>query len=193
MNNILDYQGYRFFQAKFDPDEKGTILSVNHDFWGTWITYIGYFFLYVGLIVILFDKNSRFADLRRKLDKVREKKASMLTILVLFFSIGASAQHMHAPAKPAPAVIDSIIHANAVSKEHAAKFGSLVIQDFGGRMKPINTFSSELLRKVYKSETYQGLTPDQVLIYDAIYRCATNARSSKLLVFCAYLGVEKRK
>ena len=35
INNILDYKGYRFFQANFDPDEKGTVLSVNHDYWGT--------------------------------------------------------------------------------------------------------------------------------------------------------------
>ena len=41
MNHILNHKGYRFFQASFDPDEKGTVLSVNHDFWGTWITYIG--------------------------------------------------------------------------------------------------------------------------------------------------------
>jgi hypothetical protein len=32
MNNILDYEGYRFFQSSFDPDEKGTVLSVSHDF-----------------------------------------------------------------------------------------------------------------------------------------------------------------
>jgi hypothetical protein len=32
MNNILDY-GYRFFQSSFDPDERGTVLSVSHDFW----------------------------------------------------------------------------------------------------------------------------------------------------------------
>jgi hypothetical protein len=32
MNNVLDHDGYRFFQSGFDPDEKGTILSVNHDF-----------------------------------------------------------------------------------------------------------------------------------------------------------------
>ena len=31
MNNILNHEGYRFFQASFDPDEKGTILSVNKD------------------------------------------------------------------------------------------------------------------------------------------------------------------
>src|SRR5690606_35039248 len=33
MNHVLDHRGYRFFQASFDPDEKGTVLSVNHDFW----------------------------------------------------------------------------------------------------------------------------------------------------------------
>ena len=32
MNNVLDYDGYRFFQSSYDKDEKGTVLSVNHDF-----------------------------------------------------------------------------------------------------------------------------------------------------------------
>ena len=27
MNNILNYKGYRFFQASFDPDERGTVCS----------------------------------------------------------------------------------------------------------------------------------------------------------------------
>ena len=67
MNNILDHKGFRFFQANFDPDEKGTVLSVNHDFWGTLITYIGYFMLYFAMMAILFTKYSRFADLKRKL------------------------------------------------------------------------------------------------------------------------------
>src|SRR5690606_25542489 len=57
MNNILDHRGYRLFQSGFDPDEKGTILSVNHDYWGTMITYIGYFLLYIGMMAILFTKN----------------------------------------------------------------------------------------------------------------------------------------
>jgi cytochrome c-type biogenesis protein CcsB len=59
---------------------------------------------------------------------------------------------------------DSIIQADAFSKEHAEMFGSLIIQDAGGRMKPANTFSSELLRKVSKSDTYNGLNADQVLL-----------------------------
>ncbi|MDM1503753.1 cytochrome c biogenesis protein CcsA [Myroides marinus] len=165
MNNILDYKGYRFFQAEFDRDEKGTILSVNHDFWGTWITYIGYFLLYIGMLAILFDKNTRFGDLRRKLDKIREKKTSVLSLLFLFLSVGVFAQHNHDnPTRPSVAMIDSLVTSTAVDKDHAAKFGELVIQDFGGRMKPVNTFASELLRKVYKGESFHGLNPDQVFL-----------------------------
>lgn len=51
-----------------------------------------------------------------------------------------------------------------VSEKHAAQFGRLVIQDEGGRMKPINTFSSELLRKVSKKDTYEDMNSDQVFV-----------------------------
>ena len=61
------------------------------------------------------------------------------------------------------AQIDSILIANAVSKEHAAKFAQLVIQD-DGRMKPINTFASELLRKVSRKNTYGVLDANQVFL-----------------------------
>ena len=50
------------------------------------------------------------------------------------------------------------------TKEHSSKFGELVIQDSGGRMKPANTFASELLRKVSRSNSYNGLNSDQVLL-----------------------------
>ncbi len=42
MNNILSSGGYRFYQSSYDPDELGTVLSVNHDRWGTSVTYLGY-------------------------------------------------------------------------------------------------------------------------------------------------------
>jgi hypothetical protein len=74
MNHILNHKGYRFFQASFDPDEKGTILSVNHDFWGTWITYVGYFILYIGLLGIMFFGKTRFKSLSKTLEKIRAKK-----------------------------------------------------------------------------------------------------------------------
>ncbi|MFD2518873.1 cytochrome c biogenesis protein [Salinimicrobium flavum] len=168
MNHVLDHKGFRFFQASFDPDEKGTVLSVNHDFWGTWITYIGYTLLYIGLIWILFARGSRFGDLRKMLDKVKKKKSKLSIVLLLFMTTAGFAQeeeHQHENSMVIPkARIDSIIKANVVSEEHAASFGQLVVQDAGGRMKPVNTYSSELLRKLSKSTEYEGLTSDQVII-----------------------------
>ena len=166
MNHVLDKQGYRFFQSSFDPDEKGTILSVNHDFWGTWTTYIGYFLLYFGLMWILFDKGSRFGHLEKTLKKIKKRKKNLATLLLLIIaSFGMNAQeenHDHIDTNLSQ--IDSIIKANAVKEEHAAKFGKLIIQDAGGRMKPANTYSSELLRKLSKSDEYAGLSSDQVLV-----------------------------
>ena len=164
MNNVLDYKGFRLFQASFDEDEKGTVLSVSHDFWGTWITYIGYFFLYFGMMCILFTKHSRFADIKRKLENVKAKKAKFVTILILFFGMNGFAQKHEHENQLSVFQIDSIIEKNTVKSLHAKSFGRLIIQDEKGRMKPINTFSSELLRKVSKSDTYNNLSSDQVFL-----------------------------
>ncbi|MFD1096058.1 cytochrome c biogenesis protein CcsA [Salegentibacter chungangensis] len=167
MNHVLDHKGYRFFQSSFQPDEKGTVLSVNHDFWGTWITYIGYFLLYFGLMWVLFAKGSRFGHLKEMLDKVKVKKNKLglvAALMMLSFSGFAQTSEDHTHIESRKKQVDSIIIKNAVSKEHAANFGRLVIQDAGGRMKPANTYSSELLRKLSKKDHYEGLSSDQVLI-----------------------------
>ncbi|MEN9928954.1 MAG: Cytochrome c biosis protein CcsA [Bacteroidota bacterium] len=175
MNHILDHGGYRFFQASFSPDEKGTVLSVNHDYWGTLITYIGYFLLFFAMMAILFDKNTRFNDVKRKLDAVKKQKEKLLLLLFVLCSFSLQAQdhdgHAH-QAKPAAQALKSQAKINyidsllkyKVPEEQAERFGRLVIQDEGGRMKPINTFSSELLRKVSKSDSYEGMNSDQVLL-----------------------------
>lgn len=163
MNHILDYRGYRFFQAGFDQDEGGTHLSVNHDALGTNLTYIGYFLLYFGMMVILFDKNTRFGDLKEKIEKIKKKKAALMTVFAFFIFGNTFAQnHSHQPTDQKQ--ILEFLQKYKVSEEHAANFGKVVIQDRGGRMKPINTFSSELLRKVSKSDTYEGMSSDQVFI-----------------------------
>ncbi|MFL2628621.1 MAG: cytochrome c biogenesis protein CcsA [Candidatus Marisimplicoccus sp.] len=156
MNNILNHKGYRFFQASFDPDEKGTILSVNKDFWGTFITYSGYLLLFFSMTAIFFIGKTRFKFLSRQLNK--------RNLSILFFTtlLTANAQINNSTAKTE--FIDSIILSNSYSEEHAQKFGEIIIQDSGGRMKPANTFSSELLRKVSRSDNYKGLNSDQVLL-----------------------------
>ena len=191
MNNILDEEGYRFFQASFYPDEKGTKLSVNHDQWGTWVTYFGYFLLYFGLMAILFDRKTRFADLKRMLEKIKDKKSKLLTILLLCFSLTGFAQehseddgHDHSVAtqqehfegdghdhsaqvafeRPKKTTIDSVIRANITPKVHADQFGELVIQDYSGRMMPVNTFASEILRKLSKKDHYEEFDANQILL-----------------------------
>ena len=162
MNNILNHKGYRFFQASFDPDELGTILSVNKDFYGTLITYIGYILLYIGLLATMFYGRTRFKDLGKKLNKLKINRDATKTIILLFSITSLNSQdHTHENKKT---ISDSIVDSYVVSLEHSNKFGELIIQDAGGRMKPINTFSSELLRKVSKSDTYKGLNSDQVLL-----------------------------
>ena len=165
MNHVLDHRGYRFFQASFNPDEKGTILSVNHDQWGTWITYAGYILLYLSMIGIFFIGKTRFKDLSNSLEKINLKKKALTVGLILLGLNGFSLKAQDLVHEQKSAIdFDSIIQADVFSLEHAEKFGELIIQDAGGRMKPANTFSSELLRKVSKSDTYKGLNSDQVLL-----------------------------
>ena len=169
MNHILDHRGYRFFQSGFDPDEKGTILSVNHDMWGTYITYAGYFLLYLGLMAIMFAKNTRFDELRKMLERLKKKKAKLLTAFLILFGLSGFVQaqtkdgHSHQMALKTEQ-IDSILEANIAPKEHADKFARLVIQDASGRMMPMHTFSSEILRKLSKSNTYSKFSSTQVLL-----------------------------
>ncbi|WP_408047599.1 cytochrome c biogenesis protein CcsA [Tenacibaculum crassostreae] len=166
MNHILDHKGYKLFQSsyKIEGEHEQTHLSVNHDFWGTWITYIGYFLLFFGLIASLFVKNTRFDDLKQSLVKIRNKKTT-LSVIALFFSLVSFSQHKeHEPKEITEAQIDSILIANKVDNNHADLFSSLVIQDAGGRMKPAHTFASELVRKVAHTDKFKGMDPSQILL-----------------------------
>ena len=68
MNNALDVKGYRFYQASYDTDEEGTVLSVNKDVAGRRVTYTGYFLLLTGCIVSLVGKNGRIRTLFRQMN-----------------------------------------------------------------------------------------------------------------------------
>ncbi|QOR74095.1 c-type cytochrome biogenesis protein CcsB [Cruoricaptor ignavus] len=192
MNNVLDYKGYRFFQASFDSDRRGTVLSVNHDYWGTLITYIGYAVLFISMFLIFFWKGTQFWKLNKALKDISRKKATVA--LALLMSIQLSAQkiethgtddgsgtsriaereHTHtAPANTAPPLTklrtisaDEIIQSVRIPKEHADKFGYLLVQNIEGRIVPINTQAIDVLRKLYKKDNFKGtngkkLTPEQ--------------------------------
>jgi cytochrome c-type biogenesis protein CcsB len=167
MNHILDHKGYKFFQASYDlsgPVEQ-THLSVNHDYWGTLITYIGYSLLYFGLISLLFAPGTRFDFLKKAYSKIQKKKAALTLLFGLLlssFSFGQDVDHSNKFLTDER--IDSLLTANIVDLEHAEAFNRIVIQDKGGRMKPAHTFASELIRKVHHKETFNDMEPSQVLI-----------------------------
>lgn len=169
MNHILDHRGYKFFQASYDLSggKEETHLSVNHDFLGTFITYLGYSLLYTGMITILFAKYTRFDDLKSGLKKIRKKKMTLSLIGFLLASTITYSQHdskNHTTERISTTKIDSILQANIVEASHAELFSKLVIQDAGGRMKPAHTFASELVRKVSHSDTFKGMNASQVLL-----------------------------
>ncbi len=164
MNNILNYKGYKFFQSSYNITEEyeETHLSVNHDYWGSTITYIGYFLLYAGLFLILFMKNTRFDFLRKSLQKMRANKSKLTTIALLIIgSLAFSQNHNHVMTK---IQIDSALTANHIDISHTEKFSKLIIQDAGGRMKPVHTYASQLLRKVSKHDSYEDMNATQVFL-----------------------------
>jgi cytochrome c-type biogenesis protein CcsB len=155
MNNILNYGGYRFFQSSFDKDELGTYLSVNHDFWGTWISYLGYAILTLGMIFTFFNKKSQFRQLASSLKKMRPIENTITTAIIGVFI---------AFSNPVIAYTPPVQNIKAVNIDHANNFGYLIMQDHRGRMKPMNTFASEILRKLSRKESLYGLTAEQIIL-----------------------------
>ncbi|HRX12331.1 MAG TPA: cytochrome c biogenesis protein CcsA, partial [Draconibacterium sp.] len=148
MNNILKYNGFRFFQSSYDRDEKGTILSVNHDSLGTSVTYIGYLLMAIGMVLIFFNKNSRIKALIKTSAKLREERKKFFAILVfgLFFGINAGAQNTQ------------------YNKDHVSEFGKMLVQSAQGRVEPVNTLASEILRKVARKNSWQGMSSTEVYL-----------------------------
>ncbi|MCK5278547.1 MAG: cytochrome c biogenesis protein ResB, partial [Cyclobacteriaceae bacterium] len=155
MNHILNYGGYRFFQSSFDKDELGTYLSVNNDGWGTWISYIGYALLTLGMILTMFSDKSRFSQLAKNIKKLRQAGAVTASLLITcFISFSTSAYSISTAEQDI----------KAVDIKHATQFGRLIMQDHNGRLKPMNTFANELLRKISRKETIYGLKAEQVIL-----------------------------
>ena len=154
MNHILNYRGYRFFQSSYDQDEQGTILSVNHDLWGTGITYLGYALLFGSLIVSFFTRKTRFSLLTRQLKRIHEQREKLSATMVLFILALVFGGRLQAQSYVG----------DYVKQEHAAAFGKLLTQDREGRIEPVNTTATKILMKIYKKTTYKGLSADQVFL-----------------------------
>lgn len=116
MNNVMDYNGYRFFQSSYDQDEKGTRLSVNSDWWGTNISYLGYLLLAIGMIMSLFAPIGRHRELLDKLKKSKNKRNSNILGLALALAFGFG---FNAPTFAATPQTDEHIHVAGEEHDHA--------------------------------------------------------------------------
>jgi cytochrome c-type biogenesis protein CcsB len=141
MNNVLDYDHYRFFQSSYDQDEQGTILSVNHDYWGTLVSYIGYTLLALGFVITLMTKRSRFLTLSHSINSIRTKRKTMilplLGIILLANATNVKASDSH-----------------VVSKEHAEKFSHLIVQTVDGRFEPVHSMAYDVMHKITRKDKF---------------------------------------
>lgn len=133
MNNIFKYRGFRFYQASYDSDHKGTILSVSYDPYGIAITYAGYLLLLLSMIWLLISKNGNF----RKLIK------SLGIIALIIIPNFASAQR-------------------TLTKDEAKAFGKLSMY-YNGRIVPIDTYARDFTRKITGKSSYKEFNAVQVL------------------------------
>ncbi len=157
MNNTLKYRGYRFYQSSYDQDEMGTVLSVNKDYWGTLITYIGYFLMTLGMILALLTRESYFQKLIRRLKKQTRVKVATILFLLLGISGTVSANEVSQAGIP------------ALDKQLVTEFSELWVHGRDGRVEPMSTLSSEILRKVSRKSSFEGLSPDEVVLSMSLY------------------------
>ncbi|EAH8943928.1 cytochrome c biogenesis protein CcsA [Campylobacter jejuni] len=153
MNNVLDYDGYRFYQSSYDQDEKGTVLSVNKDP-GKIPTYIGYFLLCLGMFMNFLNPHSRFRTLARLINKDTLKHASVI-IFILLLSFGSEKTFAQ----------DLNLTLPVVNTNHAKALAILIVQKSAdGRMVPFDTLSREILEKIHQSDSYKGQNSNAVML-----------------------------
>ncbi|MBD5165120.1 MAG: cytochrome c biogenesis protein CcsA [Helicobacter sp.] len=185
MNNVLDYGGFRFFQSSYDLDEGGTILSVNRDP-GKIPTYIGYTMLVIGLLWEFFAKNGRFTRLSAylKSQNLAVALALGLSLSVPLYAGVDTAQEQNVqttnphtleeieaaiPPITNESILDLIKNLKERSAEHSKKFGRLLVQDFGGRMKPVDTLAMEYVHKMTKKDGFLGLSNMELFLGMMVY------------------------
>lgn len=148
MNHILKYRGYRFYQSSYDPDETGTILSVNHDPAGMYTTYAGYALLFLFIILSIINPRSFFRTVGKSFWNSRYRAHIVMLIVMTALS-------SFSPAMSQQLVLD---------RQEADRFGEVLAQDQKGRTKPLYTISNDILRKVARENSFEGMSSMQVLL-----------------------------
>lgn len=136
MNKVGEYDGWRFFQSGMDPD--GSTLSVSHNPWGTGITYTGYILLGIGMIGFFFQRHTPWRAL------LRSRKTAVLLCLAMMRALCDAAE------------------LPAMQRPLASNLGKVYVY-WNDRVCPMQTMARDVTLRLYDSDSYQGMTAEQVL------------------------------
>ena len=143
MNNVAEIDGWRFYQSGISPG--ATRLSVSHDPWGTGITYTGYALLFIGMAGFFFQRNTLWRAVLRQ----GRRAVAAVGIMSAF---GAGAQAQAQTQTPLP----------AMQRPLAADMGKAYVY-WNDRVCLLQTMARDITRKLYGSDSYRGMTAEQVL------------------------------
>ncbi len=165
MNNVLDFDGYRFYQSSYDGDEKGTILSVNKDP-GKNLTYIGYLMLIIGAIWSFFGKDARFRILGTFLQNQKT--------IALLFCVGLA--FFHTPKLLAfeeemtpDKMAEFVEKFTTSSKNELRDFATIQLQNPSGRIEPVDTIANHVMHKITKKDQFLGMSHLQMFVGMMLY------------------------
>ena len=151
MNRIGKHRGFRFYQANYDPDGRGSILSVAYDPWGVGISYAGYLLLLVSLIGFFFQKDTNFRRTLRNL-------SSAVLILVMLHQPAQAASRESRP----DASVSEGKELPVLPKNVADEFSRLYVY-YNDRVAPFQTLARDYCLKAYGYASYEGYTAEQVV------------------------------
>ncbi|SFV64720.1 Putative cytochrome C-type biogenesis protein [hydrothermal vent metagenome] len=157
MNHVLDHRNYRFFQSSYDMDEKGTVLSVNHDP-GTLPTYIGYILMIIGMVWNVFAKGSRFQKLLKRTKKLQSASLAILSFMFIALSSPIYSATPTINDKQQKEYIDSI------DDKVVDRFSRLTVQGGQGRMKPMDTLARDIITKISGKSSLYGVSPTELVL-----------------------------
>ncbi|MGM9767137.1 MAG: cytochrome c biogenesis protein CcsA [Candidatus Cryptobacteroides sp.] len=141
-NHILRKGGYRFYQSAYDEDERGSVLLVSYDPWGTSVVYLGYILIVISMIGFFFSKRSRWAAALK-----------MSAVAIVLAVAGVQPLAAENPARVP----------KTVPVEVAGKFSRLSV-NHNGRIAPMQTMMKDYVLKVYGRKTLPGYTTGQIFM-----------------------------
>jgi len=159
MNNPLNHRGTKHFQSSYDRDRLGTVLSINRDP-GKMPTYIGYTIFTLGFVLVLIKVLGGSGKRR-----TAAMLASAFVACAVWWTPGeavaqhgmGSAQHNHGP--------PPTLQLSPEAREMAAR---MIVQDFRGRMKPLDTLARETSIKITRKEVFEGHDPVELFLALAV-------------------------